>query len=191
MKSKQPDNTTPSLSLLQLYEIIPADAIKTGQISIFLDTPSDMEKNVKSYNDIMFERRCSIKLMKKLKNIIIYSTPFAYFVILVYGLIIKPLENMFIDGQVFWSHPLFIFIMAASALAYFFGIWKDNLLVVALSGAAFPLIHLVALPVSVMNIVLYAVYQHIDKPLKTEKEYPLFAPIIIHYEKFNTPKKKQ
>lgn len=186
MKNKQPDNT--SLSLLQLYEIIPAETIKTGQISIFLDTSSDIEKNVKRYNDIMFERRCSIKLMKKLKNIIIYSTPLAYFVILVYGLIIKPLENMFVDGRVFWSNSLFIFIMAASALAYFFGIWKDDLRVVALSGVAFPLIHLVALLISVMNIVLYAVYQHIDKPLKTEKEYPLFAPIIIHYEKFNTPR---
>lgn len=187
MKSKQPDNTTPSL--LQLYEIIPAEAIKTGQISIFLDTPSEIEKAVERYNDIMFEHRRLMKRITMLKDIIMYITLIIWLGLLVYdkAICILGLSNLGIQ-----DYQICIFIMVAVAIVYiYFGILKGNVRAVALASVALSMIYITVLPVCVLNLVFYVIYQHFDTPLKKEREYPLFAPIIIHYERFNTPKKKQ
>lgn len=183
MTNKQNQNC---VTTEELYAIIPSEAIKTGQISIFLDTPSEVEKAVEKYNNIMLERKRLMKRAKMLKDIIMYITPIIWLGLLVYDKLIKQFDG---SGLGFQNYPFCIFIMIAVAVVYiYFGIVKGNICAVALASVALSIVYVVVLPICALNLVLYAIYRHIDTPLKTEREYPVFAPIIIRYEKFNSPR---
>lgn len=163
---------------------IPAGAIAEGRISIYLDTPAEVENAVKRYNEHMLECGRRLKRAARFKDGILVLTP-----LVCAAIIAGSFLGLNSTVSLLWSDSFSVFVLLAVAAAYvYFGYFRDDIRAVVIASAALTCVQWYAVIIFAANALLYIIYRHITEELKAEKEYPAFNRIIIRYEKFNEPR---
>ena len=159
---------------------IPQDVIDRGILTVYLDTPKELEEDVKVYNRIMDENKSKMRLLREIEDGFLILNP-----IVVVTVFATSLFN-----NTFLGRPVMTALLILSAAVYvIFGIYKRYLFTVAIANL--PILPLNWMPVAVLivaNVVFLIWYYKMCEPLKRIRGYPDFRVISIVYKKGKEPK---
>lgn len=170
--------------------MIPEENIKSGEITIYIDTPPETEAEVSAYNEHMKACKKALEKAKVYKDGILKIFAVCWVFSMVIGAFGIPfltyVSKVFYN---FWDYRICMMTLLILAAIYvFFGFVRDEIKVVTFAGTAFIIVNLYSVLFIAGILLLYVIYNHKIAPLMQEKEYPVFSLLVVRYEKTPMPR---
>ncbi len=170
--------------------MIPEENLKSGEITIYIDTPPETEAEVAAYNKHMKECKRALEKLKPYKDGILIIFAVCWVFSMVVGHFGIPfLTYITHTFYSFWNERVCVLTLLILAAIYvFFGFIRDEIKIITFAATAFIIVNWYSVIFIAAIFVLYVIYNHKITSLRQEKEFPVFSPIVVRYEKSHMPR---